>query len=128
MRNALKPFHILIRATVLAFTMTGASVAQTQAPAPLRSLEEAIETSTEAVLLPTSIPGTLTFKNCIAPCATQSLDVSAATQFMVGSTTVSLAEFRDFTANTDSQFLMVFHKPGERTVTRVLAFGRIDRR
>ena len=128
MRNALRNLHSLVRATVLLVALAGSAVAQTVPPAPLRSLEEAIETSTDAVLLPLSVPGTLTFKNCTAPCAIQSLEVSAATQFMVGATAVSVAEFRSYVEQTGEQFLMVFHKPGERSVTRVVAFGRIDRR
>ena len=127
MRIEFNTLYSLACVMTLAVATPSVTLAQTHAPAPLRSLEEAIESSTEEVLLPTSVPGSLTFKNCTPPCSLQTLDVSSSTQFLVGSSTVTLREFRDFIAKSGSQFLMVFHKPGDRAVTRLMVFGQIDR-
>lgn len=104
------------------------AVTQVQAqeyPAPLRALEDAIESSTDALMLPTSQPGTLTFRSCTEPCKLRTLDVTAQSAFFVGSTAVTLAQFNDFLRRSGSpQFLMVFRQPGQTNVTRLVVAGR----
>lgn len=98
--------------------------AQTTEPAKLRALEDAIESNTDAVLMPTSLPGTLTFRNCTAPCQLQSLEVNAQSQFWVSDTQVTLAEFNAFVRRTGPQFMMVFRKPDGPAVTRLMVYGQ----
>lgn len=115
------------RAAALALLGTGFALPQARAqdnPAALRSLEDAIESSTDDILLPTSQTGTLTFRNCAEPCAVRSLEVNAQSAFFVGATRVTLAEFSAYVRRTGSQSLTVFHQPGRMTVTRVIAVGQ----
>lgn len=100
-------------------------LAQTE-PAPMRSLEDAIESNTDAVLLPTSVPGTLTFRDCAEPCALRSLQVDAQSAFFVGGTQVTLAEFTAYVRSTGAQFLMVFRQPDGPNVTRLMVYGQIQ--
>lgn len=125
MRNSIHVARQAIFGALLALTCLAAH-AQTVRPAPLRSLEEAIETSTAAVSLPSSNTGTLSFRECPAPCTEKSLELTAQTRFVVGSQQVSFQDFKAYVASKDDQFLMVFHKPGERTVTRLMVFGQLD--
>ncbi|GEM_PF-6447612 len=96
-----------------------------QAPGQVRALEEAIETSTDAVLLPNSVPGRLTLKECKRPCRSNTLDLNEQTQFLIGATNVSLKEFNEYISRTGSQFLMVFYEPSGRSITRLIVFGEI---
>ncbi|HEY8537474.1 MAG TPA: hypothetical protein VIL28_01330 [Steroidobacteraceae bacterium] len=95
------------------------------ASAQVRLIENAIEVSTDEILLPGSVPGRLTFRECKPPCRNKTLDVNAQTQFLVGGTKVSLAEFKQYISRTGSQFLMVFHEPGG-SVTRLIVFGELE--
>jgi hypothetical protein len=117
------------RAAAIALLATAFAVPQVQAqkqPAPLRSLEDAIESSTDAVMLPTSQPGTLTFRNCADPCTLRSLEVNAESTFFVGPTKVTLAEFNAYVRSTGPQFLMVFRQPDRTNVTRLMVYGQMQ--
>ncbi len=115
--------NALIVAAVLMAAVT--THAQTQRPAPLRSLEVAIETSTQDVSLPSSTSGVLTLRKCQAPCSNDSLQFTSESRFFVGGTQVSYQDFRAYIAQSGSQFLMVFHKPNEPIITRMLVFGQL---
>jgi hypothetical protein len=117
--NALKQSLWLAPLACLALLLAG------QASAQLRALEAAIETSTDAVLLPNSVPGRLTFRDCKPPCRTHSLDVNSETSFFIGATKVSLSEFNQYISKTGSQFLMVFYEPSGRSITRLIVFGEL---
>jgi hypothetical protein len=94
-------------------------------PAKLQSLEDAIESSTDAVLLPTSVPGTLTFRNCAEPCKLRALEVNAQSRFFVGPSQVTFAEFSAYVRRTGPQFLMVFRRPDQSAVVRLQVYGQM---
>ena len=100
--------------------------AQTMEPAPLRSLEDAIESATDQVIMPTSQPGTLTFRNCAEPCKVRSLEVTAKSAFFVGASPVTLVEFNAYVRRAGSQSLMVFFQPNGTGITRLVAAGQLD--
>jgi hypothetical protein len=117
------------RAAAIALLATASVMPQVQAqnePAPLRSLEDAIESSTDAVILPASQPGTLTFRDCADPCKLRALEVNAQSRFFVGSSQVTLAEFNAYVRRTGPQFLMVFHQPDRTNVTRLMVYGQMQ--
>lgn len=119
----------LPRAAAIALLATACVVPQVQAqnrPAPLRSLEDAIESSTDAVILPTSQPGTLTFRNCADPCPLRALEVNAQSTFFVGGTQVTLVDFNAYVRRTGPQFLMVFRQPDRTNVTRLMVYGQLQ--
>lgn len=114
------------RIAVLVLLATSFGVLQAHAaeyPAPLRSLEDAIESTTDDVLLPASQPGTLTFRNCVEPCKLRALQVSAQTTFFVGDTQVTLAELNAYLRGAGQRSLMVFRQPDQATATRVRVAG-----
>lgn len=92
---------------------------------PTKALEEAVETSTEDVLLPTSVPGTITFRNCAEPCALRSLSVTAQSTFFVGQTPVTLADFSAFLRSGGLKPVTVFRQAKGTNVTRVVVIGEI---
>jgi hypothetical protein len=121
MRKSFVRLTVALLAT--AFAMPQVWAQQSTARAPTRSLEDAIETSTDAVLMPSSVPGTLTFRGCREPCRLRSLEVTAESKFFVGATQVTLADFSAYVQRTGEQFLMVFRKPDGTAVTRMLVYG-----
>lgn len=117
------------RAAAIVLLASSFAVPQVQAqvqPAPLKSLEDAIESSTEVVVLPTSQPGTLTFRDCAEPCKLRTLDVTAQSTFFVGASQVTLAEFNAYIRRTGPQFLMVFRQPDRKNVTRLMVYGQLQ--
>jgi hypothetical protein len=101
--------------------------AQDVAPAPLRSLEDAIESHTDKVVLPVSQPGTLTFRSCAEPCRLRSLLLTSESKLFVGGTQATLAEFNAYIRETGPQFLMVFRKPNGTDITRLVVYGQLQR-
>lgn len=129
MRNSLTRLSTVVpRVAALALLATSFAVPQVHAgeyPAPLRSLEDVIESSTDDVLLPASQPGTLTFRNCAEPCKLRALQVSAQSAFFVGDTQVSLAEFNAYVRGAGSRSLMVFRQPDQATASRIRVAGQM---
>jgi formylglycine-generating enzyme required for sulfatase activity len=120
-------FTVVPRAVAIAALATGFAGFQVQAQdnsVPFQSLEDAIESNTDAVLLPTSQLGTLTFRDCAEPCKVRSVEINAQSAFFIGSTQVTLAEFSAYVRRTGSQSLTVFHPPGRMTATRVMVVGQ----
>lgn len=97
------------------------------AHAQLTSLEDAIESSTDAVILPASDAGALTLKNCEPPCAMRSIQLVEASRFFVGSTQVTYQQFSDYVHSNGPRFLMVFHQPDRPIVTRLMVSGHLQR-
>jgi hypothetical protein len=83
------------------------------------SLERGIEASTDTVLLPTSVPGSLTVNRCPG-CRSQALAVTTDTTFYVGSVKVPLSDFRARVAAAPSTFLMVFASVKDAVALRVV--------
>lgn len=119
----------LPRAAALVLLAIACAVPQARAqsvkPAPTKLLEHAVETYTDAVMLPSGQPGNLTFRNCAEPCKLRSLEVNAQSTFFVGKSSVTLAEFNDYIGRTGQQFLMVFYKANQPTVTRLVVYGQL---
>ena len=131
MRSSLHRLFVVVpRAAaiaLLATTFAAPSVeAQNNTPAPLRALEDAIESSTDAVMLPTSQPGTLTFRACPEPCKLRSLQVTGQSTFFIGATQVTLADFNAHVRRSGPLFLMVFREPNGANVTRLTVSGQMQ--
>jgi hypothetical protein len=120
-RSFTRLWAIALLATAFAAPQVGA-----QDKMRLRALEYAIESSTDAILLPGSQPGTLTFRDCALPCKVPSLEVSAQSAFFIGGTQVTLADFAAYVRRTGPQPLTVFHQPGRMTVTRITVVGQVN--
>lgn len=118
------------RALAIALLASASAVpqvqAQTKTPAPLRALEDAVEATTETVLLPTSQPGTLTFRDCAEPCKLRSVEVTSQSTFFVGRSQVTFAEFIAHLRRTGPQSLKVFRQPDRNSVTRLVVTGQLQ--
>ena len=85
------------------------------------SLERGIETSSALVLLPSSLPGTLTVNQC-AGCRSSTLSVDAQTQFFIGKAKVPLADLKSRLAGAPPTFMMVFADVKEPVARRVVLY------
>lgn len=116
-----------VAAIALLATAFAAPQALAQArPAPVKLLEDAIETSTDAVILPSSQPGRLSFRNCGEPCNMRALELTSESKIFVGGTEVSIADFNAYVRRTGPQFLMVFVQPNRTAITRLMVYGRMQ--
>ncbi len=83
------------------------------------STERGIETSSGLLVLPTSVPGSMTVNQCIN-CKSQTLAVNAQTRFFLGTAQVSLADFRARLAGAPPTFIMVFADRVQPVALRVV--------
>jgi len=100
--------------------------AQTIAPfPPTKALEDVVESSTDDALLPTSAPGSITFRNCAEPCKVRSLMVTGQSTFFVGPTQVTLADFNEFLRGSGPRPLTVFRELNGTNVIRIVVIGQL---
>jgi hypothetical protein len=90
----------------------------------MRVVEEAIESSTEIVGLPESLPSSLGFKPC-GTCAYVTLSVDSTTRFFVGRHRVSLADLRH-QASRGPRRLDVFYDRRSKVATRLILRTALD--
>ena len=88
------------------------------AHATLRMLEQGVETSASMLLLPQRPDGTLQLRACPG-CALQTLQASAATLYIVGRQSVTLAEFAALLRDHPDLNVSVFRAQNTMNVTRV---------
>lgn len=126
-----KSSNAFLAAAVLALLTSAFAAPQARAQTippfpPTKAMEGTVETSTEDVLLPTSTPGTITFRNCAEPCSLRTLSVTGQSLFFVGSTQVALADFNAFLRGGGLKPLTVFHEINGTNVTRVVVIGQLE--
>lgn len=92
---------------------TGIAVAAPQ----LLTVEECLETGTQAVSLPGAASGSLSASTCTG-CPTLRLRFDASTVYFVGKQRVNYAKFREAAAKDDLR-LDVFYQPKTRVLTRL---------
>jgi hypothetical protein len=108
----------MLRRAGLAFAGAAAFAAGVAFAAPqLQTVEECLETGTEAVSLPGTASGTLSANTC-AGCPTLRLRFDARTVYLVGKQRVNYAKFREAAAKDDLR-LDVFYQPKTRVLTRL---------
>jgi len=89
-----------------------------------RWTEAAIESSTEIVSLPDSVPTDLGFTPC-GTCGFVTLRMDESSRFFVGKAQVSLADLRRY-ANRAPTGLDVFYREDTRLVTRIILRTELD--
>jgi hypothetical protein len=111
----------------LAAVFLGAAALFSQAASAQVALREsAIETMTDAVVLPSSNAGSVTFNDCEAPCVFRSVQLNEQSTYFIGPAQVTLKQFSDYVLREPAQFLMVFHEPDQPIVTRLMVFGQFQ--
>ncbi len=112
-----------LAATLLVAVAAAASAAQPGPPANERipqvvTVENAIEASSDSVLLPTSIGGRLSVTKC-SGCPATIAPGTNATRFVIGDSAVSLAELRSYLA-TRTRFVIVYVTVKDPVVTKIV--------
>jgi hypothetical protein len=90
-----------------------------RADATLSIVEQAVETSTLSISLPDRSSGSIAVKSC-ATCKPLLLQITPSTQFLVGRSPVSYAEFVALARGGADRGLDVFYDGKERTITRLI--------
>lgn len=88
--------------------------------APL-SLERAIETRTDMVALPTSVPSSIDARGCLQ-CVTISLEVPETARFFVGKDEVTLKQLRDYALGKQHD-MVIFYEKEANIVRRIVISG-----
>lgn len=110
--------------TTVAIAALIAIAAPAHAQLKMRVIEQAVESNTEIVSVPATLPGSLNFKPCGA-CGYVTLSVDSTSRFFVGKQQVTLADLHRY-ANRGSSRLDVFFDSDTQRVTRLILRTQID--
>jgi hypothetical protein len=117
-------FRTLSRSLALALACGHAASAWAgPVPIPFRVVEQAIETSADAVVPPSSTPGTLVVTPC-ASCPPRSFVTTATTRYASGVQVLDLRAFRDLLSRAPGRGLTLFFDPRSGELTRVIVSPR----
>jgi hypothetical protein len=105
---------LIVFAALTGCALTTAALATTK----VMSLELGIEASTDTTTLPASNTGTVVL-TC-ATCQARSYPVTPQTTYFIGANSVTLAKLNTFVSTNSTRFLMIFVKPDESAVTRIV--------
>ncbi len=92
------------------------------AGASLRIVEQAIETSTLSISLPDDVTGSIAVTACDG-CKPLLLRLSPGSQYFVGKSPVTYAEFRSLAVGSGARQLNIFYDGKGRTITRLVVPG-----
>jgi hypothetical protein len=96
------------------------AVVMSAAAAP-RSLERAMETSTDAVALPKSAPASIDARGCLQ-CPAVRMEIPATARFFVGKDQVTLGELSDY-ARGKSYDMVILYELNANVVRRIVISG-----
>jgi hypothetical protein len=110
-----------MRKLLIVFAALTVSALSTAAPAATKviSLELGIEATTDVTTLPASNTGTVVM-NC-PTCTARSYPVTPQTTYFIGAQSVTLAQLSTFVSTGGRRLLMIFVKPDDSAVTRIVA-------
>jgi hypothetical protein len=110
------------------FLALGAVLCLATAPAAFggaRSLERAMETMTDLVVLPGRQPGSLHARAC-AQCPSVSMQVPQTARFYVGEDDVTFTQLREFVRGKREN-MTLFYDLKVNVVTRIVVFGELPK-
>jgi hypothetical protein len=117
---------VRILISIVAIAIIAASDVARADGALMKSIEDAFETDSTKILMPVENTGAIVQQNC-AICSANPLRLTPDSQFYFGDRQVTLQQFNQALeeANTTTPkrrvWIVVFVKPGQRVVTRVVA-------
>jgi hypothetical protein len=114
-----KTRRAVLRLAAVAWLAASATAAPV---APIRALEQALETRSGALLLPGGGVGTLTVTPC-AGCRPLSLLAGATTAWMIGGRAVGFEELRRLLGANPRVPVMVFYDGRSQSLTRLVVRG-----
>jgi hypothetical protein len=97
----------------------------TSALAGPRSLERAMETTTEAVDLPASTPSSIDARGCLQ-CTSIRMEVPSTARFFVGDAEVTIKELRDYALGKRHD-MVIFYELEANVVRRIVISGVLPR-
>lgn len=107
--------------TILALSV----ILTTSAPAAdLAVLEDAIETSTLSVSVPTDDAGSMAVKPC-QTCPATLLRLTPESTYRVGRSEVAFKEFASYVRDAGTRNLTILYNPKNRTITRLVVAGKL---
>lgn len=116
--------HYVLLASLLAFGLldtVNPSWAQSLPPGTV--LEASVETSTEAVIFPSSADGRLQVRGCEG-CAHATIALDHATQFILGGASVTLHELAQYSLRTPGHALTIHYRLNDLVASRVTVLVR----
>jgi hypothetical protein len=102
---------------------TAQTAAQIAALPPGTVLEGSVESSTDLLVLPTSLSGSLQTRACSA-CAVRVLALDSATRFNLGGQQVSLQQMAQYCSTTAGKALTVHYRLSDSVVSLVSVLER----
>ena len=93
------------------------------ASAEMHSTEQAIESSTLSLRLPSNVPGSITVTPCDAGCAPVSLQVTAETRLFLGKKQVTLAELSKAVGGPTKN-VSIYFEQRSRAASRIVVTDR----
>lgn len=103
------------------------AAASLAAAAPLKVIEQAIETSTLAVTLPDRSTGSMYVRACPS-CKALELQLTPRSKYRVGKREVTFAELRQYALGAGSRSVDVFYDAKSLTITRLTVAGELPPR
>ena len=107
-----------INALLVLLTFTSVVIGTANAD-PVVPVNQGIEAMSSDFVLPSSDAGNLFFNSCNG-CKLNSLRVTAATRYLVGNSTVSLREVKQFLQKGGPYFVMIYRDLKEPIVTKIV--------
>ena len=109
-------FKSLMAAAIAALAATGGAV-RAQLP-PVTVIEGSVETTTDAVIFPSSLDGRVQVRGCEG-CEHPNLQLDKGTQCILAGHTVSLREMAAFARQTSSRPLTISYRLRDLVVSRI---------
>ena len=106
---------------VLLSAMFAVTLAVADSARAARSLEDAVEAQSSDLLLPATVPGTLSAKSC-SSCPLRTLQLTSSSQYFNGNHAIAFGELRRLLGSGRYPVLLAL-KPDSSVVTRVVITG-----
>ncbi len=105
--------RVLVAALILSFC-----AAHVQAAPRLLAVEEALESDTETLILPSTDTGTVLRRGC-DQCNVNPPRLTSNTRFFLGEKNISFADMQKLLSRSKQpRALLIFHRLSDRTITR----------
>lgn len=122
-RTAIRWRHASIAAGAVLGLLAWLDAAAAPRSSEMRIVELAVETTRDAVVLPSGPASALVVTPCTG-CRPLSLTAAATTHYSIDGSEVSLAELRNWLRQQREADIVIFYARGTRALTRVLATAR----
>ena len=110
-------FKTLMAATIVALACAAGSAVQAQLP-PVTEIEGSVETTTDAVIFPSSLDGRVTVRECEG-CRHSTLQLGKDTRCILAGQTVSLRDMAAYARQASARTLIITYRLRDLVVSRI---------